>query len=64
MNHRLIHDAAFQMAEGILRTVKDCLYEQEHRDAFQEFYEICKRALEEYETQANRMQQRLKPCRN
>ena len=64
MNHRLIHDSAFSMAEGILRTVKDCLYEFEHRDAFEEFYQICKRQLEEYETLADRMQKRLRPSRN
>lgn len=64
MNHRLIHDAAFQMAKEILSTVKDCLYEQEHRDAFQEFYAICQRNLEAYETQADRMQKRLHPSRN
>ena len=64
MNQRLIHDAAFVMAEAIMRTVEDCLYESEHRVAFEEFYQICKRQLEEYETLTNRMQQRLRPSRN
>ncbi len=64
MNQRLIHDAAFLMAERILRAVKDCLNESEHWVAFEEFYQICKRQLEEYETLANRMQQRLRPGRN
>lgn len=64
MNQRLIHDSAFLMAEGILRTVRNCLYEHEHRDAFEEFYQICKRQLEEYETLADRMRQRLRPSRN
>lgn len=63
-NHRLIHDAAFQMAKLLLRTVKDCLYEQEHREAFEEFYRLCKAGIEEYEVQADRMQQRLNPSRN
>ena len=64
MNHRLIHDWAFQMAREILGTVKDCLREEEHRDAFQEFYMICQRGLESYETQADRMEKRLRPSKN
>ena len=64
MNHRLIHDAAFMMAEEILRTVKDCLYDLEHQEAFQEFYTIAQRNLELYETQADRMEKRLRPSRN
>lgn len=64
MSQRLIHDAAFLMAERILRTVKDCLYESDHGVAFEEFYQICKGQLEKYETQAERMQQRLRPSRN
>ena len=64
MNGRLIHDAAFQMAREILGTVKDCLYEQEHRDAFETFYQICQQGLESYETQTDRMEKRLRPSRN
>ncbi len=64
MNHRLIHDHAYQTAREILATVKDCLYEHEHRDAFETFYQICQRNLELYETQADRMEKRLRPSRN
>ena len=64
MNHRVIHDSAFQMARELLGTVKDCLREEEHRDAFEEFYTICKNGLESYEVQADRMEKRLKPSRN
>lgn len=61
---RLIHDHAFQMAQKVLGTVKDCLMEQEHRDALQAFYEIAKDELEKYETATDRMMKRLKPSRN
>lgn len=64
MDHRLIHDAAAQMAEETLRTVRDCLFEFEQADAFDEFYAICKRNLEDYEREADRMQRRLKPSLN
>lgn len=63
-NARQIHDAAFQMAQAILGTVKQCLYEQEHREAFEEFYRICKQELESYETERARMLQRLRPMSN
>lgn len=64
MNHRLIHDAAFQMAGAILRTVKDCLYEQEHRLAFEEFYGLIKAGIEQYEAETDRVEKRLKPSQN
>jgi hypothetical protein len=60
----MIHDSAYRIAQAILATVKDCLYEHEHRDAFQEFYEIARRNLETYETEVDRMKKRLKPSSN
>jgi len=64
MDHRLIHDAASQMARETLRAVKDCLFEDEHRIAFEEFYYICKQNLEAYELEVDRLRQRLRPSQN
>lgn len=64
MDDRLIHGAAVQMAAETLRAIKDCLFEFEHADAFDEFYAICKRNLEDYEREAERIQRRLKPSLN
>lgn len=64
MNHRLIHDHAFQAAQEVFRTVKDCLMEHEQKDAFQEFYDILKSHLERYEAERARMLQRLRPLNN
>jgi hypothetical protein len=63
-NFRLQHDHAFQIARELLGTVKDCLMEQEHRDCIEEFYRICLRGLERYETEAARMEKRLRPSTN
>jgi len=60
----MIHDAAFLLATELLATVKDCLHEQEHRDAFEDFFTICKRNLQAYEIQAERMPKRLGASRN
>jgi hypothetical protein len=64
MDHRLIHDAASQMAKETLRAVKDCLFEHEHHIAFEEFYYICKQNLEAYELEVERIRQRLVPSQN
>lgn len=64
MNRRLGHDAAFEMAKAMLNVVKNCIREDEHRDAFSEFYAICKVGIESYEMQRERMMQRLHPSKN
>jgi len=65
MDARLIHDHADDMARQILATVRDCLLEHEHREAFEEFYRICKEELEWYERERERMLRRLlRPMNN
>lgn len=54
MNHRLIHDHAHQTAQEILVVVRNCLYDHEHRDAWEEFYMIAKAGLERYEADHSR----------
>jgi hypothetical protein len=62
--NRLIHDAAFAMAKALLDITSPCLREEEQRDAFREFYCVCKAGLEAYEVQTSRMQRRLQPGNN
>jgi len=64
MNHRLIHDHAHLMAQEILAVVRNCLYDHEHRDAWEQFYMIAKAGLEKYETERERMLHRLRPMSN
>jgi hypothetical protein len=52
------------MAIETLRAVKDCLFEDEHRIAYEEFYFICKQNLEAYEIEVDRMRQRMRPSEN
>ena len=52
------------MATAMLNVVKNCIREDEHRDAFSEFYAICKAGIESYEVQRERMMERLHPSKN
>lgn len=61
----LQHDTAFAAARELLGIVAPCLREEERRDAFDEFYRVCKAALEQYEMRMQREAARLcKPSRN
>jgi hypothetical protein len=64
MNTRLQHDAAFAMARALLEIVQNCIRPEDHRDAFDEFYRVCKAGLEAYSVQQTRMEQRLRPSWN
>ena len=64
MNQRLINETAFSMAASLLAIVQNCIRPEEQRDAFREFYDLCKTNLEAYQIQAERMLQRLKPSKN
>ncbi len=64
MNERLINNTAFQMALALLGLVKNCVMPEEHTDAFNEFYSVCKSYLEGYQIQMERMEKRLRPMRN
>ena len=61
MNQRVINQAAFLMAKDLLQTIQTCLRPEEHRDAFQEFFTICKNGLEAHQVQTERMEKRLRP---
>ena len=64
MPNRLIHDAAFAMAKALLDITSPCLHAEEQREAFREFYDVCRAGLEAYEVQTCRMQHRLRPGNN
>ena len=59
MNQRLVHDIAYATALHLLRTVQGCLREEEHRDAFEEFYAIVKAGIEAYTIHDERRLERL-----
>jgi hypothetical protein len=64
MNQRLVHDHAFAAARCLVEIVATCLREEERLEAFREFYEVTKAAIESYEIHAERMRRRLKPSQN
>lgn len=64
IHHRLLNESAFQMAAALLATIQNCLRPEEHRDAFEVFYEQCRDGLLNYEAKRQRMQQRLRPSAN
>jgi hypothetical protein len=63
-NQRLIHNKSFEMARALLSTVQGCLRTEEHREAFECFYQTCKAGLEAYEIERERIQHRLRPMNN
>jgi hypothetical protein len=52
------------MAYTLLDRVKPCLREEEWKDAWTEYYTICKAGLEAFELQQARMRNRLRPHNN
>jgi hypothetical protein len=60
----LINHHAMALAQAILAIVAPCLRPEEHRDAFELFFEEAKRTLLGYEEQAERMQRRISPSAN
>jgi hypothetical protein len=64
MNERLINGRAFAMAQELLDLIAPCIREEERRDAFEEFYAICKNGLLALCIEHDRMMQRLKPTSN
>jgi hypothetical protein len=63
-NQRLQHDTAFALATALLGIVQGCIREEERRDAFEAFYEVCRAGIEAHDIQRQRMQTRLNPFKN
>lgn len=57
-----VHDVARATAAALLEQVRNCLRDEEHRDAFEVFYEIVRAALEAF--RADDLAGRLGPGRN
>jgi len=52
------------MATALLEIVQNCIREEDHRDAFAEFYRIAHAGIEAFCIQEERMQQRMTPSNN
>lgn len=64
MDAELQHDAAVAMAVALVEIIAPCLREEEHRDAFEEFYRVCHAGIEAYVAQTDRKGRQLLPGRN
>jgi hypothetical protein len=53
MDKELQHDTAVAMAYALLEVMDNCLMEMERRDAFEEFYQICRAGVEAYALHQN-----------
>jgi hypothetical protein len=45
---KLQHETAVEMARELLGIISNCLREEEHRDAFDEFYRVCNEGIERF----------------
>ncbi len=63
-NQRLQHDPAESIATTCLYVVSHLLHPGLHKEAWDLFYQVAKRGIEDYELQVDRMQQRLHPSKN
>ena len=50
MDDQWQHDIAKEMARELLGIICNCLREEEHRDAFEEFYRVCREGIERFKT--------------
>jgi hypothetical protein len=64
MNRRLQHDTAFALATVLLDIVRNCIREEEWRDAFAAFYEACRAGIEAHDVRRHRIETRLHPFNN
>lgn len=61
INQRLQHDTAFALATALLEMVRNCIREEERRDAFAAFYEACRAGIEAHDLRRQRIEKRLHP---
>ena len=64
MKRRLQHDTAFALATVLLDIVRNCIREEEWRDAFAAFYEACRAGIEAHVVRRERIETRLRPFNN
>lgn len=58
---RLEHDCAVIMARELVEIVSNLIRPEERKDAFDEFYSVCKAGIEAFAIESKRQAQRLKP---
>jgi hypothetical protein len=64
MRRKMTDEMAFLMARELMGIVGNCLRPDEHRAAFEEFYEVCKRGLRAHDTLTDETHTRLGPSIN
>lgn len=64
MDQKSTNEAAFLMARQLLGIVQNCLRPEEHRDAFEEFFEVCRHGLNTHATNEDRLHGRPDPSMN
>ena len=64
MSQTMTNEMAFLMARELLGIVQNCIRPEEHRDAFEEFFEVCRRGLNARERHADKIHERLNPSTN
>lgn len=47
------------MARALLGIIGNCLREEEHRDAFEEFYRVCREGIESYTVEKAWLEQKI-----
>ena len=60
MDGELQHKICVEMARELVEIIAGCLREEEHRDAFEEFYRVCHEGIAAY---VAALQSHLKPER-
>ena len=47
------------MARSLLGIIGNCLREEEHRDAFEEFYRVCREGIESYTVEKQSLEEKI-----
>jgi hypothetical protein len=61
MPSQLIHDEAFLLTQQLMGLIGRLLREEERKDAFGEFYQLARKAIERYAEAEARRRKRLRP---
>jgi hypothetical protein len=64
MNQRQVNARAYVMAQELVDLCQNLLDPENRQSAFEAFYEVCKRHLEAFCLEQERMLARLRPLKN
>lgn len=59
MDPQIHHETAMAMAHAILEVIGKHLRQEERRDAFEEFYRVCRDGIETYVVQKEWLEQKI-----